>query len=158
MKDLSIMIDNVKFNYRAGLLIERGNKILVECNPKIDFVTLPGGRVKVLESTIETLIREINEEMNIKLDENEFKMNAIIENFFNMDDKKYHELYVLYRMKVSRGDKRFRKDMKNIDSESSYYKWVDKDKLAEVNLLPVTLRDIANSKKFKNIIINDLKK
>ena len=25
MKDLSVMIDNVKFNYRAGLLIEKGD-------------------------------------------------------------------------------------------------------------------------------------
>ena len=62
MKDLSVMIDNVKFNYRAGLLIEKGNKVLVECNPAIDFVTLPGGRVQTLESSMDALKREIKEE------------------------------------------------------------------------------------------------
>ena len=40
MKDVSVMIDNVKFNYRAGLIVKCGNEILVELNPDIDFVTL----------------------------------------------------------------------------------------------------------------------
>ena len=34
MKDLSLLIGNVKFNYRAGLLIEKGNKVLVESEKK----------------------------------------------------------------------------------------------------------------------------
>ena len=53
--DLSIMVENVKFNYRAGLMITKNNKVLVECNPVYDFVTIPGGRVKTLESSIDAL-------------------------------------------------------------------------------------------------------
>ena len=122
MKDLSVMIDNVKFNYRAGLLIEKGNKVLVECNPAIDFVTLPGGRVQTLESSMDALKREIKEEMNIDLDSERIKMRALIENFFEMDEKKYHELYFLYKLKIISKDTEFKKDMKNIDSKASYYK------------------------------------
>ena len=115
MKDLSVMIDNVKFNYRAGLLIEKRGKVLVEVNPEIDFVTLPGGRVKTLESSFEALKREIYEEMGFKIKKEEVSMRAIIENFFEFDDKKYHELYFLYRLKVESGDKRFKDEMKNQD-------------------------------------------
>jgi adenylate kinase family enzyme len=158
MRDLSIMVDDVKFNYRAGLLIEKGNKVLVECNPDIDFVTLPGGRVQTLESSMEALQREIKEEMNIKLDPKEIKMRALIENFFEMDGKKYHELYFLYKLKVTSNDKRFTSDMKNIDSKASYYKWVKKDELDKANLLPVILREVVKTNKFENIVINDLKK
>ncbi|MBR4177818.1 MAG: NUDIX domain-containing protein [Bacilli bacterium] len=157
MKDLSVMIDNVKFNYRAGLLIEKRGKVLVEVNPEIDFVTLPGGRVKTLESSFEALKREIYEEMGFKIKKEEVSMRAIIENFFEFDDKKYHELYFLYRLKVESGDKRFKDEMKNQDSKASYYKWVKKDKLGEANLLPVVLRDIAKSNKFEAIVVNDLK-
>ena len=157
MKDLSVMIDNVKFNYRAGLLIEKGNKVLVECNPAIDFVTLPGGRVQTLESSIDALKREIKEEMNIELDSERIKMRALIENFFEMDEKKYHELYFLYKLKVTSKDTEFKKDMKNIDSKASYYKWVKKEDLEKENLLPVVLRDLVMRNGFETVVINDLK-
>lgn len=158
MKDLSVMIDNVKFNYRAGLLIEKGNKVLVECNPAIDFVTLPGGRVQTLESSMDALKREIKEEMNIELDSERIKMRALIENFFEMDEKKYHELYFLYKLKVTSKDTEFKKDMKNIDSKASYYKWVKKEDLEKENLLPVVLRDLVMKNGFETVVINDLKK
>ena len=157
MKDLSVMIDNVKFNYRAGLLIEKGNKVLVECNPAIDFVTLPGGRVQTLESSMDALKREIKEEMNIELDSERIKMRALIENFFEMDEKKYHELYFLYKLKVTSKDTEFKKDMKNIDSKASYYKWVEKEDLEKENLLPVVLRDLVMRNGFETVVINDLK-
>lgn len=158
MKDLSVMIDNVKFNYRAGLLIEKGNKVLVECNPAIDFVTLPGGRVQTLESSMDALKREIKEEMNIELDSERIKMRALIENFFEMDEKKYHELYFLYKLKVTSKDTEFKKNMKNIDSKASYYKWVKKEDLEKENLLPVVLRDLVMRNGFETVVINDLKK
>lgn len=158
MKDLSVMIDNVKFNYRAGLLIEKGNKVLVECNPAIDFVTLPGGRVQTLESSMDALKREIKEEMNIELDSERIKMRALIENFFEMDEKKYHELYFLYKLKITSKDTEFKKDMKNIDSKASYYKWVKKEDLEKENLLPVVLRDLVMRNGFETVVINDLKK
>ena len=158
MKDLSVMIDNVKFNYRAGLLIEKGNKVLVECNPAIDFVTLPGGRVQTLESSMDALKREIKEEMNIELDSERIKMRALIENFFEMDEKKYHELYFLYKLKVTSKDTEFKKDMKNIDSKASYYKWVKKEDLEKENLLPVVLRDLVMRNGFETVVINDLRK
>ena len=156
-KDLSMMVGEVKFNYRAGLLIEKGNKILVECNPEIDFVTLPGGKVQTLESSMEALQREILEEMNINLDTTKLKMRAIIENFFEMDEKKYHELYFLYKLKVNK-ENEFSKVNKNMDSKANYYKWVRKQDLDKENLLPVTLRKIVLSNKFENIVVNDLKK
>ena len=157
MKDISIMIEDVKFNYRAGLIIEKEEQVLVEFNPEIDFVTLPGGRVKTLESSFEALKREINEEMGININKEEVSLKSLIENFFEMNNKKYHELYLLYRLEVKSNDKRFKDGMKNLDSKASYYKWVDKDKLAEVNLLPTVLRDTVKNNKFEAIIFNDLK-
>ena len=131
---------------------------MVECNPAIDFVTLPGGRVQTLESSMDALKREIKEEMNIELDSERIKMRALIENFFEMDEKKYHELYFLYKLKVTSKDTEFKKDMKNIDSKASYYKWVKKEDLEKENLLPVVLRDLVMRNGFETVVINDLKK
>ena len=101
MKDVSVMIDNVKFNYRAGLIIECGNEILVEVNPDIDFVTLPGGRVKTGETTIKALKREIQEEMHYNLKDDDVFLKGIVENFFTIEDKKFHEIFYVYKMKIN---------------------------------------------------------
>ena len=44
--DISMMIGDVKFNYRVGLFIEKDDKILIECSNIVNFSVLPGGRVK----------------------------------------------------------------------------------------------------------------
>ena len=156
MKDVSIMIDDVKFNYRAGLLIERNGKVLIEFNPDFDFTTLPGGRVKTLESSFDGLKREIEEEMGIIIERDEIELISLVENFFGLDNKKYHELCIVYKLVVDSNDKRFKDDMKNLDSKASYYKWIDSDKLDEVNLLPKVLREAAKIEKFENLVVNDL--
>ena len=153
--DLSLMVGNVKFNYRAGLLIAKDNKVLVECNPDYDFVTIPGGRVKTKESSIDALIRELEEEMHITISKEEVRFKSVIENFFELDNKDYHELFFLYKLNVEDKDDRFMEDMINYDSEKSYYKWVDKDKLDEVNLLPKPIRNISTNDEFESIIVKD---
>ena len=153
--DLSLMVGNVKFNYRAGLLITKNNKVLVECNPDYDFVTIPGGRVKTKESSIDALIRELEEEMHITISKEEVRFKSVIENFFELDNKDYHELFFLYKLNVEEKDDRFKEDMINYDSEKSYYKWVDKDKLDEVNLLPKPIRNISTNDEFESIIVKD---
>lgn len=153
--DLSLMVGNVKFNYRAGLLITKNNKVLVECNPDYNFVTIPGGRVKTKESSIDALIRELEEEMHITISKEEVRFKSVIENFFELDNKDYHELFFLYKLNVEDKDDRFMEDMIKYDSEKSYYKWVDKDKLDEVNLLPKPIRNISTNDEFESIIVKD---
>jgi len=158
MRDISIMIDDVKFNYRVGVLIENTDEILVECCPEFDFVVLPGGRVKTLENSIEALQREIKEEMGVKIEEKELEKKAIIENFFEFEKTKCHELFFIYKLNINYEDKRFKNVRKNIDSKTNYYKWVKKDKLKGVKLLPNVLIDVIKSNEFEIISLNALKK
>ncbi len=140
MKDISIMIEDVKFNYRAGLIIECGDEILIEVNPEIDFVTLPGGRIKTMETSKEGLRRELNEELQYLLEDKDFNLRGIIENFFEYDDKKYHELYFLYKMKIDSNHQLYKNTLINEDSKKTHFKWVKKTELDKVNLLPKVLR------------------
>ena len=153
MKDVSIMIENVKFNYRAGLIIECDDEILVEINPEIDFVTLPGGRVKTMETSLEGLRREISEELNYRIRDEECSLRGIVENFFEYDNKKYHELYFLYKMKIGKNHKIYKKDLVNEDFKKTYFKWVKKRDLTKVNLLPKVLRTWAKTDGFNTAVL-----
>ena len=77
MKDLSIMVDSIKFNYRVGLLIKKGNQVLIECNDILDYSVVPGGRVKLLEDSLNALIREVKEEMHLSFNKKKFKLKGL---------------------------------------------------------------------------------
>ena len=156
MSDLSIIIDGVKFNFRVGLLMKKKKQVLVECNPDYDFVVLPGGRVKTLESSEDALIREINEEMKIDLTNYNLEFIGIDENFFELDNIKYHELYFIYKIEIDENNEDFKDGMINYDSKVNYYKWVDILDLKEVNLLPKSLINIIDSNGIHHSIQKDL--
>lgn len=156
MSDLSIIIDGVKFNFRVGLLVKMKKQVLVECNQDYDFVVLPGGRVKTLESSEDALIREINEEMKIDLTNYNLEFICIDENFFELDNIKYHELYFIYKIEIDENNEDFKDGMINYDSKVNYYKWVDILDLKEVNLLPKSLINIIDSNGIHHNIQKDL--
>ena len=156
MSDLSIIFDGIKFNVRVGLLIKRRSDILIECNSDYDFVVLPGGRVKTLESSKDALIREINEEMKIDLTNYNLEFICIDENFFELDNIKYHELYFIYKIEIDDNNDDFKDDMINYDSKVNYYKWINILDLKEVNLLPKSLISIIDSNGIHHNIQKDL--
>lgn len=156
MSDLSIIIDGVKFNFRVGLLVKMKKQVLVECNQDYDFVVLPGGRVKTLESSEDALIREINEEMKIELSNYNLEFIGADENFFELDNIKYHELYFIYKIEIDENNEDFKDGMINYDSKVNYYKWVDILDLKEVNLLPKSLINIIDSNGIHHSIQKDL--
>ena len=156
MSDLSIIIDGVKFNFRVGLLVKMKKQVLVECNQDYDFVVLPGGRVKTLESSEDALIREINEEMKIDLTNYNLEFIGIDENFFELDNIKYHELYFIYKIEIDENNEDFKDGMINYDSKVNYYKWVDILDLKEVNLFPKSLINIIDSNGIHHSIQKDL--
>ena len=156
MSDLSIIIDGVKFNFRVGLLVKMKKQVLVECNQDYDFVVLPGGRVKTLESSEDALIREINEEMKIDLTNYNLEFIGADQNFFELDNIKYHELYFIYKIEIDENNEDFKDGMINYDSKVNYYKWVDILDLKEVNLLPKSLINIIDSNGIHHSIQKDL--
>ncbi|MBQ6498153.1 MAG: NUDIX domain-containing protein [Bacilli bacterium] len=153
MKDVSIMIEDVKFNLRAGLMIECEDEILVEVNPEIDFVTLPGGRIKTMESAKEGLQREIYEELKYTVKDEECTLRGIIENFFEYENKKYHEIYFLYKIKIDKNHILYNDSLVNQDSTNHYYKWVKKNNLTEENLLPEIVRTWAKTDGFDSAVL-----
>ena len=55
--DVSVMINNTKFNYRVATLIKSNNKILLHKNKEDDFYAIPGGRIMIGETSENALKR-----------------------------------------------------------------------------------------------------
>lgn len=157
MEDISVKVGEHLLNYRVSAVIRNGNKILVHHGIKRDYYTLPGGRVKDGESTITALKREIKEEMG--LDTEFVKPFSFIENFFEMDNKNYHELLVTHELKFTNEEVYKKQIIKPIEEEKNgklEFVWMDIDELQNVTFLPQKLlKYLKDSKEFVHIINNE---
>ena len=59
MRDISYKEDNIKFNFRVAVILQNNNRILVQHNEGDVNYRLIGGRVQLLENTVQAIIREI---------------------------------------------------------------------------------------------------
>ena len=109
-RDISLMIGDVKFNYRVGAIIEYDGKVLIERNPKLDYGVIPGGRVKTLEDVKSALVRELREEMHVNFLKRELILQNFIENFYIFNGSKTHEIYVVFRIRLRKNNPILKKE------------------------------------------------
>ncbi len=144
MEDLSIMVGEYKLNIRVGVIFKYQGKVLIEIRKdRVGNSVIPGGRLKISESSCDALIREIKEEMNITLDKEKLIYNNTIEEFFTFDNTKYHEIFFVYKYSV---DENFYQKLlsikDNLDNHITEYIFVDPNEFDKVDLLPLEIRDI----------------
>ena len=156
--DLSVVLNNQKLNIRACAIIIHDNKLLVHNNVNESHVALVGGRVKIGESSEQTLKREIMEEMGKEIEILEYV--STIENFFEADDMPYHEIMFVYRVDFkNEEDKKIIETIHNVEGEDELrYDWIDLDKIDEYPLKPDILKDLLRNNKYLGHGINDERK
>ena len=155
--DLTLDVEDYKLNIRTGGIIIHNNKVLAQKNIHKDHYCLPGGRVEIGESSEKTIKREIKEELGKQIEIIGYV--ATIENFFEMENKKYHEIYFLHSIEFeNEEDKKIEYTMKNKEGkEYLQYEWLDLDKIEEYNILPKCVNQILKENKFPiHKINNDL--
>ena len=138
--DVNVMIDDKRFNFRVGAIIECENKVLLQKSKDLNFYRLPGGRVKIGESTLEAVKRELEEEIGLK--ETNYELNHISENFFNWQGNEVHELYFMYKIKLNPSHPLFQKDEFPSDNPEEINYWIDKEKIKDVYCLPTILNEV----------------
>ena len=156
--DLSVVLNNQKLNIRACAIIIHDNKLLVHNNVNESHVALVGGRVKIGESSEQTIRREIMEEMGKEIEILEYV--STIENFFEADDMPYHEIMFVYRVDFkNEEDKKIIETIHNVEGEDELrYDWIDLDKIDEYPLKPDILKDLLRNNKYLGHGINDERK
>lgn len=153
--DLSIKVDDYMLNIRAAGIIIHNGKVLVHRNLESNHYALVGGRVEIGEDSISTLKREIQEEMGKDIEILGYV--ATIENFFEMDNSKYHEIMFVHRAEFSNEeDKRIEDTIKNIEgNDYLQYEWVELDKIDETPILPKVIKKVLKEGKFPVHEINN---
>jgi len=142
--DISLSIDDIVLNIRVGIIFKYHNQVLIEIRKdRKGNSVIPGGRLKIDELREVALKREIKEEMNYILDDNRIVFRDIIESFFDLDNKRVHEIFFVYEYIMN--DEIYQDLLKikeNQDNHATDYMFVNYNEFDEVNLLPMCLRNI----------------
>lgn len=141
--DISFNIDNKKFNYRVCAIIISNGKILAMHDDHSPYYYLPGGRVKMGETAEQAIIREIQEELNIKSEI--IRPLWLNQAYFNEDVDKidFHEICIYFLMDVS-GTDIFEKGSKFSLMEKNHinsFEWLKFDRLKNEYFYPKFLKE-----------------
>lgn len=139
-EDIKVELGEYLFLCRACVLIKNGNYVLFQKKKNDIYWALPGGKIKVGEKTIDTLKRELKEELNV--DNLEVgKIISITENFFSINNKKIHQYIFTHEAKIT--DKNIidnNDEFESLEDDSLVYKWLKlseiKDDIVKPNYLP----------------------
>lgn len=154
-KDITVDICDYKLNVRAAGIIIHNNKILAHRNVNSDHYALLGGRVQIGESSSETVVREILEELG-KLVEITGYIGTI-ENFFEMKGNKYHEIMFVHEIEfVDEEDKKIESTIKNIEGKDYLqYEWLSLDEIDKYPLRPEMMKKVLKEKNWPVHVVND---
>lgn len=152
--DLTIKVEDYKLNVRAAGIIIHNNKVLTHRNINSNHYTFIGGRVEIGEDSASTVKREIEEEVGKEVEIIEH--GGVIENFFEMQGTKYHEMLFMHRAEfVDEEDQKIEYTLKNRESKDYLqYEWIDIDHLDEYPIKPAIIKEILKQGKFPVHMIN----
>ena len=141
-------------NIRACALIIHNNKILVHRNINKKHYALLGGRVSIGESSDKTVKREIQEELGKDIEL--IKYLTTVENFFEMNGSKYHEILFIYLADfINAEDKQIEYSLDNAEGNDFLkYEWLDINSLDSQPIFPSCIKDLFKNNIFEQHIIN----
>ncbi len=163
MKDIILRDKNIRFTCRVSLIIEKGEKLLFQIMPKDTNYTLVGGKMSLMETSKDTLIRELKEEIGYDVTtDDKIKLVEIAENFFDYidDDGKVqniHNILFIYKIVLNKNSNiREDKEFPMIDKENTKLCWISKEEAKSASILPKEAKNFIDQDEFVYGIINDL--
>ncbi|SCW86829.1 ADP-ribose pyrophosphatase YjhB, NUDIX family [Rhizobium mongolense subsp. loessense] len=149
-----------RFQFRSGALIWSHGHILIHRGVGDPFWALPGGRVEFHESGEETLAREIEEEIGCRATIGPLRF--VIENFFELDGRKTHEIGFYFDAELSRPLPFHESDIihRSRDGETDLeFRWIlpMREALEEIDLKPAPIRALieANLTGVQHLVYRD---
>ncbi len=154
--DITYKIDDTLLNYRVAAIIRFNNKILIEEKRDAKHLTLPGGRVKLNETSIEALTREIKEETGY--DTKYIKSKGVVENFYvsRYTKGKCQEILFIHELEF-RDKEAYLKDIivNQEEKKKAVFRWIDIDELKNKDFKPNCLMKVIEGEDFEYIIDRD---
>lgn len=157
MEDLTVDLEGGRLNCRAAGIIIHEGKVLFHKNPADVYYALLGGRIKICESSDDTVKREIEEELGKKVEVNGYI--ATIENFFELKGKKYHELLFVHGAEFENDeDKKIVETLHNVEENKKdkviQYEWLPLNELHKYDIRPSVIKDILIKGSYPCHVIN----
>jgi 8-oxo-dGTP pyrophosphatase MutT (NUDIX family) len=129
--------DSQKFNLRAACLIMKDDKVLFQRFHNSDWWFLPGGRIEMMEESGQAIERELREEYGWSVKDK--KLVWIVENFFRLDDRDFHELGLYYHVQFDGEIEATDEDFPGLEN-ISVSRWIHVDDLDRYNIVPAFLK------------------
>lgn len=147
--DIKFEVNDYKFNVRSSCIIkdkEHHKVILTSMRGITDHEAfiLPGGRPELLENTEEAIIREIEEELNLKLN---YKLVSVEENF--VTENKFHMLEFVYYAEVDNFN-----SIKCLDDGWDKFKIIEIKDIDNIDIRPKTVKELIKNDISSNISHN----
>lgn len=143
-RDVEYYKDEGLFKLRVCGIIRKGDKVLIEKDSNSQLWSYPGGRVKLGESTIEAVKRELKEELGIEIEV--VKKLACIQLFSKLPNNAiFHEIGFYYQVNNLQPLPCQDFDIEEeIDKgkQKHNFKWITIDQLKEMDVVPRALKDV----------------
>lgn len=153
--DIVVKIEEYTFNVRVAGIITNQDKILLHKSKEDDFYALPGGRIKIGEDSKQSLKREFQEEIGTEIAIEKFL--GVVENFFEYNNKKYHELMLLYQVSLKDLDMYERDKIIGLEANGKIeFIWKSRNTLKEIDVRPKFLKEKLIKKESIGHVVNDM--
>ena len=134
-------VESGQLNYRVAGVCILEDHVLLHREEKDDFWVTPGGRPLVFESSRDTLVREMDEEISTRVKVG--RLLWVVENFFEFGGESVHEIAFYFQMSLP-------EDSPNRDVQTDFagkegditllFHWFPIDRIEGVRLHPTFLK------------------
>ncbi|WP_164669566.1 NUDIX hydrolase [Virgibacillus doumboii] len=138
--DATFDVKNAVFNYRTAAVMIVNGHVLIHRQANDGHWALPGGRVKMMENSASTVVREVKEELgfDVKVD----RLLWITENFFTYNERDFHEIGLYYSVSGVAEELALRDGpFYGEEGDRLIYQWVPLDELDDIVLYPEFLKE-----------------
>ncbi|QNR20793.1 NUDIX hydrolase [Exiguobacterium sp. Helios] len=147
--DIKFTVGQQRFNHRAAAVIVKEGHLLIHRNVRDDFWALPGGRIRLMESGAEAVIREIKEELGLAAEVSRFL--SVHENFFTYDEISFHEVGFYYEVTVLHEMTVMTEEFFGVEGQELMYRFIPLEELSTVTLYPVQLQTMIEAGKWDRL-------
>ena len=145
---------NYQFNLRTSAIIfnKEKNKVLLFKVKDRDFYLLPGGRINELESSLDAIKREIEEELGNNYSNLDYEYICTSEEFVNAKGYNNHQINIIYKTIY---DKEINTNSFNgIEGDWIIFEWINIKNIDNIDIYPSKIKEVIKGKKTNHIIEN----
>lgn len=105
MLDIRTVFGTTKFDIRACGILRHEGSVLIS-NESDGTVTLPGGAVKISETSQEAVVREFYEETGFQVKTE--CLLSVVENFFSLNQQTYQQIIFVYEVSLVKNNQKLK--------------------------------------------------